>query len=290
MSEKWFRLSEQGAGVKRLLLTKYIYQYFGEFPVRIIAFFAALFVFIGAKEQRRASCRNLRFLNKKFIILSSFLQFLNYANSLVDKFISCMGNFNPEKFDLSEAEFPNGAFFITTHVGNVEILRTLFQSEKCKKPNRVNVFLQSNACEIFNNFLKTLELKLNIDVFPVEDINPETSIMISERLKNGEIVFMAGDRVSAQNENRTYTADFLQNKAIFPLGTLKFALMLDVPVYFIVCAKEGKKYKVYTEKFATQKTKRSEKLEDLQKQYVKFLETYSLKYPLQFYNFFDLFE
>ena len=49
MSKKWFQLSEQGAGAKRLLLTKYIYQFLGEFPVRIIAFFVALIVFIKAK-------------------------------------------------------------------------------------------------------------------------------------------------------------------------------------------------------------------------------------------------
>ena len=50
MSKKWFQLSEQGAGAKRLLLTKYIYQFLGEFPVRIIAFFVTLIVFIKAKE------------------------------------------------------------------------------------------------------------------------------------------------------------------------------------------------------------------------------------------------
>lgn len=290
MSKKWFQLSEQGAGAKRLLLTKYIYQFLGEFPVRIIAFFVALIVFIKAKEQRRASKKFLKIVNNKFVIISSFIQFLNYANSLVDKFISCLGKLNPDRFELSSPEVYNGAFFITTHVGNVEILRSLFQSDKYPNPQRVNVFLQSNACEIFNNFLKTLEIKLNIDVFPVEQINPQVSILISERLKNGEIVFMAGDRVSAQNENRIYTADFLGKKAQFPLGTLKFALMMDVPVYFIVCVSEGKKYKVYTEKFVTDKSKRNEKLQELQLQYVKFLEKYALKYPFQFYNFFDLFE
>ena len=40
--------------------------------------------------------------------------------------------------------------------------------------------------------------------------------MISERLQNGEIVFMAGDRISAQAENRTFEADFLGQKVQFP--------------------------------------------------------------------------
>ncbi len=289
MSRKWFQFSEQGAGKKRLILTKYIYQIFGEIPVRIITFFVVLFVFIKAKEQRHASQKFFKILNKKHILISSFFQFLNYGNSLVDKLISCLGKINPNRFILPNEGIANGAFFITTHIGNVEILRSLFQLHKEYEPKRVNVFLQSNACEIFNNFLKSLELKLDIEVFSVEDISAETSILISERLKDGEIVFMAGDRVSAQNTNKTYEADFLARKIQLPIGTLKFAQIMNVPIYFIVCAKEGKFFKVYTEKFETEKTKRDEKLEDLKQAYVRFLEKYTLKYPYQFYNFYDFF-
>ena len=129
-----------------------------------------------------------------------------------------------------------------------------------------------------------------IEAFPVEEISPHTSIEISDRLQNGEIVFMAGDRLSAQNENVAYEAEFLNHKVKFPLGALKFALMLNVPVYFIVCVKDGKKYKIFTEKFVSEKLKRSEKLEDLKLQYVNFLEKYTLLYPEQFFNFYDMWE
>lgn len=289
-NKNWFRLSEQGAGRRRLILTKYIYRTFGEIPVRIIAFFVVLMVFLTAKERRRASEKFFRIINKKFVLLHSFIQFLNYGNSLVDKFISFLGNLDPERFVLLDPEVYHGAFFITTHVGNVEILRTLFQDKHLDHPKRVNVFLQASACRQFNHFLQSLELKLNIDAFPVETVSAETSIMVSDRLKDGEIVFMAGDRVSSENTNKVYEADFLNRRAEFPAGTLRFALMMNVPVYFIVCAKEGRKFKVYTEKFVTDRTKKSEILEDMQKAYVKFLEKYTLKYPYQFYNFYDLFK
>lgn len=289
MGEKWFRLSEQGAGFKRLILTKYIYQIFGEFPVRIIAFFVALGVFLKAKEQRETTIKFMKIIGKRFVLFSAFVRFWNYANSLVDKFLSCLGKLNPDRFELDTQSVYNGAFFITTHVGNVEILRSLFQSDKLANPPRVNVFLQANACKIFNDFLKTFAIKLNIDIFAVEEINLETSILISERLKNGEILFMAGDRVSAQNESRIYTASFLGKKAQFPIGTLKFALMLNVPIYFIVCVKEKNTYKVFTEPFVTKKQTKVAKLEALQYEYVKFLEKYTLLYPEQFYNFYNIF-
>ena len=290
-AKKWFQLSEEGAGKIRLQALKFMFDKFGEFPVRIIAFFVVLSVFLKAKERREASLKFFKRINKKHLLLSAFRQFLNYGNSLVDKFLSVMGKLDPQKFELPEEDIFKNAFFITTHVGNVEIMRSLFQLQNEIEPKRVNIFLQANACKIFNDFLKTLELHIpEIEVFPVEEISPQTSIEISDRLQNGEIVFMAGDRLSAQNENVAYEAKFLNHKVKFPLGTLKFALMLNVPVYFIVCVKDGKKYKIFTEKFVSEKLKRSEKLEDLKLQYVKFLEKYTLLYPEQFFNFYDMWE
>lgn len=290
-AKKWFQLSEEGAGKLRLQALKFMFDKFGEFPVRVIAFFVVLSVFLKAKERREASLKFFKIINKKHPLYSSFRQFLNYGNSLVDKFLSVMGELDPLKFELQEEDIFKNAFFITTHVGNVEVMRSLFQLQSEIEPKRVNIFLQADACKIFNNFLKTLELHIpEIEVFPVEEISPQTSIEISDRLQNGEIVFMAGDRLSAQNENVAYEAEFLNHKVKFPLGTLKFALMLNVPVYFIVCVKDGKKYKIFTEKFVSEKLKRSEKLEDLKLQYVKFLEKYTLLYPEQFFNFYDMWE
>ena len=290
-AKKWFQLAEEGTGKIRLQALKFMFDKFGEFPVRVIAFFVVLSVFLKAKERREASLKFFKIINKKHPLYSSFRQFLNYGNSLVDKFLSVMGKLDPLKFELQEEDIFKNAFFITTHVGNVEVMRSLFQLQSEIEPKRVNIFLQANACKIFNDFLKTLELHIpEIEVFPVEEISPQTSIEISDRLQNGEIVFMAGDRLSAQNENVAYEAEFLNHKVKFPLGTLKFALMLNVPVYFIVCVKDGKKYKIFTEKFVSEKLKRSEKLEDLKLQHVKFLEKYTLLYPEQFFNFYDMWE
>lgn len=290
-AKKWFQLSEEGAGKIRLQALKFMFDKFGEFPVRVIAFFVVLSVFLKAKERREASLKFFKIINKKHTLYSSFHQFLNYGNSLVDKFLSVMGKLDPQKFELQEEDIFKNAFFITTHVGNVEIMRSLFQLQSETEPKRVNIFLQANACKIFNDFLKTLELHIpEIEVFPVEEISPQTSIEISDRLQNGEIVFMAGDRLSAQNANVAYEAEFLNHKVKFPLGTLKFALMLNVPVYFIVCVQDKNEYKIFTEKFVSDKTKRSEKLEDLKLQYVKFLEKYTLLYPEQFFNFYDMWE
>ncbi len=286
MAEKWFRLPEAGAGEKRLLLSYWAYRIFGAWILRVIAIFVSITVFLCVKERREASLRFYRII-KKAPLMSSLKQFINYGNALVDKFISFAGDFDTERFIIDNLEIYNGAFFITTHIGNIEILRSLISKFKDK---RINIFLQANACRVFNNFLKKFEVKVNAEVFPVEEINLETSILISERLKAGELVFMAGDRVSAQNSNTVYKADFFRKKIPLPLGTLRFALMMEAPIYFIVCAKEGKKYKVSTRKFENYKKNKKETINELKREYAEFLEEYTLKYPYQFYHFYDITE
>lgn len=284
MAKKWFQLKEQGAGTKRLLLSYYLYRIFGEKVIRLVAFFVTLTVFVTAKERRNASMHLYKSL-KKHPFLSSLKQFINFGNALVDKILAFDGKIKPDFFQIDNIEAFNGAFFITTHIGNVEVLRGMLSAPKAP---RANIFLQGNACTIFNNFLKKLEVKTNLETFPVENINPETSIKISERLKNGEIVFMAGDRISAQNSNTTYQTNFLGSKINLPLGTLKFALLMNCPIYFIVCIKEGKKFVVHTQNFSPLSNKRDEKLEELKIAFTHFLEEYTLKYPYQFYNFYEI--
>ena len=287
MRKSWFQLSESGAGEKRLILSFYLYKIFGKNILRIIAFFVVLITFFTAKERRKASRKFFKILGRKHILLDSWIQFFNYGNSLVDKIISFLGDFDNEKFVYNESDFELGVFYLTTHIGNVEILRSLLENYKNTK---VNVFLQANVCEIFRKFLNTFEKKVALDTFPIEEIDLNTSILISDKLKKGENVFMAGDRVSAQNNNKIYKRDFLGRKIALPLGVIKFALMMDAPIRFILCVKEGKKYRVIIEKFIPTTANKSEIVEELKNKYVEFLEKYTLKYPHQFYNFFDIWE
>ncbi len=287
MRKNWFQLSESGAGEKRLIFSFYLYKIFGKNILRIIAFFVVLITFFKAKDRRKASEKFFKILGRKHILLDSWIQFFNYGNSLVDKIISFLGDFDNKNFVYEDSDFETGVFYLTTHIGNVEILRSLLEDYKNTK---VNVFLQANVCEIFRKFLNTFEKKVALDTFPIEEIDLNTSILISEKLKQGENVFMAGDRISAQNADKIYKRTFLGKTISLPLGVIRFALMLEAPIRFILCVKEGKKYRVIIEKFIPTKINKSEIIEELENKYVEFLEKYTLKYPHQFYNFFDIWE
>lgn len=307
MSKKWFQIKEQSAGMKRLLFLWYLYKFFGEIPVRLIADIVAIVTYFVAKEQKNAVKKYLNiaydYTKNESVKDNTFNRlklFMNYANSLVDKMISFSGNLNCDKIVFanskeensvqSEIESGKGVFFITTHVGNAELIRTLLFSPKYKIKPRVNIFLKKEQCKIFNEFIEKISKDVNLETFAVEEIGVNTSILIKERLEQGEMVFMAGDRVSAENTEKVYKSKFLGKLINLPIGTIVFAELMDSPIFFINCIKDGKCHKIYAQKFVSTKENKKERLEKLKDSYGGFLEKSAVKTPYQYYNFFDIFE
>lgn len=300
-NKKWFEMKEQAAGKKRLLLLWNIYKLFGKKPVKFIVFFVTLFAFIGAPKVRKYSQKYLKIATGNGGIIQSFKHFLNYSYGLVDKMEMFTDNFsfadvffadeNEKQTLYNDLQNHKGVYFLCSHLGNINAMRTFFRSGELIEDIKVNLFLEANQCKIFKEFINSISSDNPITAYPVENIGIATSIEIKEKLDNGEILFIAGDRISAHNnnENAMFISNFLGKKMGFPIGAFKFGLMLDVPIYFIACTLEkDEKYKIYLQKFEFIGS-RKEKLETLEKQYVEFLENLTKKYPLQFYHFYDLF-
>lgn len=290
---KWYQLKEQAAGEKRLILLWHIYKIFGKKAVKIIVFFVTLFAYLGAKEPKRCSKKYLSVVGLEPTFANSLKHFLAYSYSLIDRMEVFAGLYDPEKitFDSEqdktqlENDLDKGVFFVCSHVGNIEIMRAFLLNSPQK---HVNIFLSKEQCKIFNNFVKHLQIKTPITTYPVEDINIETSIEIKDKISNGDIVIMAGDRISKNSKNSF--VEFLGHKVQLPLGTFKFAHMMECPIYF-VCAlnNKGDRYKIYLNKFNCNGTKQ-EAVHSMQAEYAKFLEKLTLTYPFQFFHFYDFFE
>ena len=122
-----------------------------------------------------------------------------------------------------------------------------------------------------------------------EDIDIDTSVEVQEKLKNGEIVFMAGDRLSAKNVETFYEEKILDKDVKLPIGVLKFAQMLDSEIYFVTCAKNIVEYEILAKRFEKENSK-TDTIQKLQKEYASFLQSSILKYPYQFYHFSKFFE
>lgn len=305
---KWYQVKEQAAGEKRLMVLWYIYRILGKKPVQLITIFVAFFAFIFAKPIRKYSCQNLKviynFTKNKLAqptFVNSFKLVLNYALSLVDKMETFANNYpvsklmfdseEQKKYMESDIKNSQGIIFICSHIGNIEVLRTFVQQPQWTNNPHVNIFLSEEQCKIFNNFLKKIEVKTQITTYPIEKIGIETAIEVEEKINNGEIVFIAGDRTSVNSNENNTKLNFLGQNIEFPIGAFYLAEIMNSSIYFISALKEQNDiYKIYMEKFEKDKNlKKTENIKLMQCKYCDFLENLVKIAPLQFYHFYEMF-
>ena len=295
---KWYEVKEQAAGEKRLLLLWYIYKLIGKKAVKSIVIFVVYFAILGAKKIRETSKKYLKIVGIKPTSYNVYKHCLSYAFSLVDRMEIFSDNFSPEKIEFSDEKSKmqlfedlakeKGMFFLCNHIGNIDVMRSLMLSNARNTCSGVCVFLAKEQCKIFNSFIGKISTNQPIYLYPVEDIDINTSIEIKEKLDNNYVVFMAGDRTSKNSIN--FETEFLSHKVDFPLGTFKFAQMMEVPTYFISAIKEkNDKYKLYAQKFFVDESKKTT-LEKMKKEFVEFTEKMVNIAPFQFYHFYDMFK
>ena len=297
---QWYQVKEQAEGEKRLMLMWYIYKLFGKKAVNFVAFFVTFFAFIFAKDVRGYSKKYLTVISPltgiKPTVINQFRHFLSYTHVLTDKIEIFPNEFDKNKIIFeseaakeqlySDLDKRKGVFFLCAHVGNTDVMRTLFINNTRHPDLKVNVFLSKNQCKIFNGFMKKIAKEIPLTPYPVEDIGIDTAIKLKDSLDSGSIAFIAADRVPEGNSNAaTFEGEIFGHKVDFPVGSFKLVHLMEVPVYFIIALKDkNDTYKIYLQKYEYTD------IVDLQEAYIKFVEKTVLISPLQFYHFYDFFK
>lgn len=294
---QWFEIKEQSAGNKRLLLSWYLYKIFGKNVLYLIAFLVSFFTFIFAPKIRLYSRKYFEiaypYINTKPTLVNQFKHILSYAFSLVDKLLVFCADFNAddiffenkeiEKQLIEDIKNKKGVFLICNHIGNIEVV--LSYSFKFIKNCAffINIFMSHKQGQIFNEFLDTIKIDFPVRLFPIEEMGISTGVELKENLNNGDIVFIAGDRLSQNNDTKFIKEKLFNREILFPKGTFKLANLMDVPTYFISALKIKNKYMIIME---SQKDL-SEKV--LSKNFAKFMERVIKINPFQFFQFYDFF-
>ena len=296
--KQWYEIKEQAAGEKRLWLLWHIYKIFGKRAINFIAFFVTFFTFIFAKDIRKYSKKYLTVISGltgiKPSIFNQFRHFLSYSHVLTDKVEIFSNNFDKEKVLFassgerellySDLDKKKGVFFICTHVGNTDVMRTFFINNVRNPELKVNVFFSRTQSQIFNGFIKKISTEIPLIPYLVEDIGVDTAIRLKDSLDEGNIAFIAGDRVAENSNGAVFEAELFNHKVKFPVGSFKLAQLMEVPIYFISALKtKNDTYTIHLEKH------HFTDLSNLQESYVKFIERITLLSTLQFYHFYDLF-
>lgn len=294
---KWFEVKEQSAGKKRLAFTWFLYKIFGERLLYTIAFSVAFFTFVFSPKIRSFSkkyfIKTRKYTNLKSSLINQFKHILAYAFALADKILVYAGDFDTKKIEFdsekdkvqlfNDINKNKGTFFICNHIGNIEVLHSLFADTITNSDCKINIFMSNKQSQIFNEFLSGIKQDFSTKIFQVEDIGLETGVILKENLNKGDMVFIAGDRLS-ENGSKCIDIKFFEQDISLPVGSFKLAKLMEVPTYLISALRFGKKYKVFIEKQEDLSTK------VLSDNFIKFMEKMTLKNPYQFFHFYDFFK
>lgn len=264
-----------------------------KFWVRIIA----TVIGMGAKSARRFSREYRRILNEyqialntEPIIFSPARHIQCFADSLVDKMVAMCDKKNRIKFVVQEdadwREFQNlikqkmGAFLICGHVGNIGALSAFPGGQDIK----IHAFQQIGQTAVFYRFISAHSVRPNTIIHAVEDMNVGTAGEMFDFLNNGELVMMAGDRVSAATPGKTIHTQILGRDCELPMGVFRFARAMSHPVFAVALLNIGaEKYKLVIKKLD------DKNVHNMANGFAEFLESAAIAAPTQWFNFYDFF-
>lgn len=297
MSEEtaWSRQEEQSAGKFRILLIFWIYRTFGKAVAKVLFFPAFLLIYPFCSRARSA----LReFYSVVGVEGRPFRHLLSFALSAFDKTDACALCKDPPRFSVEgdDGWMKGGCFLLSTHLGCIEVLPAMRKGVvECREEVRgfspkVHAFQQMGHDPMFTQMFARHVDPSQLTLHAVEDIGIETAVEMKDAISRGEVVLMAGDRLSAASQGegglragrrRGLVRDFFGRPCPWPKGVFMFAKLMECPVYAIVCVKSGwNAYSVISKRLDPS---------DLPSGYVEFLEEQTRKHPFQWYQFYRFF-
>lgn len=289
-TQNWAHLRERGAGRGRLTFMWWLYRLAGKRLVQWLTIPIMLCVYPGAKPARDAIKKFYATLGRKVGHRIIFRQLLNFAWSLTDKLDACTLRKNLPEMSIAQNDDANkflsliregkGMFLISSHLGTIEVLPAI-RGITTQSP-RVHAFQQMQHNALFTElFVRHLDPK-QLTLHPVESIGVETAVEMQEAIAHGDIVLMAGDRLSAATPNAKLHHDFLGRNCVWPKGVFRFAKIMEVPVFCINCIKTGANHYEVRLHFCPPG-------HDLLNEYVMWLEREVREFPEQWFQFYDFF-
>ena len=297
---KWTQDKEFGTGNFRLYLLLRVYRFFGRNILKVLIFPIVLTAFVFMKNARRASFEYFERLyafseipELKPSCAKTFRHFYSFATALVDKIGAWIGDITETEVEYKDEPAADlffeslkagkGVFILCSHLGNIELLRAM--AAKRKEKIVVNGFIEAERTQEFNAFIARMNPDAVLNLIPIKDIGIETASLIKTKLEEGEVVVMAADRESAMNEKSSALLPFLGGKAFFPKGAFRFLKVMKCDFCFVfICQNETGKYDVHIDYHDAEKARNPD---EVMKKYVLCLEHFVLKYPYQWYNFYN---
>ncbi|WP_318480744.1 glycosyltransferase family 2 protein [Photobacterium leiognathi] len=307
--QHWSSHAERGTilGIKTLLA---VYSLLGRKAFNVLLKAVIGYYYLTGKKARKASEDYLEQLesyasDNQLALpakLNSYDHLLSFGHTMLDKLVAWKGDYSENNLTIHGDEHFNelakrqqGIVVLGSHLGNLELCRAL----SSRHPNiKINALVFTEHAERFNAVLKAINPDSDLNLIQVNELGADTAIMLQQKVEQGEWVVIVGDRTSVTKEQRVVWADFLGKPAPFPQGPFILASVLKVPVYTLFGLRDDSQatphFDVYFEPFSEQLTlprkTRETALQETVQQYASRLESYTIKAPLQWYNFFNFWQ
>lgn len=277
--------------------------------VRIVAIPVGFFYWMVSKKQRHAVGEYLSrvYPGKHPCTIKVFIAF---AITIIEKVESWAGKIRYGKIRFQHddinaiklaLEQKQGALLICSHLGNMELLRAIADCDQIGVSRKVPIIsiVDFAITSGFNQMLKEMNSSSMLHLISADDVGPDTIIQLQENVAAGGIVVIAGDRSPAGNPARCFDIDFLGAEAQFPQGPFVIASLLNVPTYYVFAMRQGAlsvraNYNMHIHRasvdFDCGRAVRQSRIRDLAGEFVSYMEKYCLKYPYQWYNFYEFWE
>lgn len=234
--------------------------------------------------------------------VSVFAHFAHFSAAMLDKIDAWQGRlrigrdltFAPGTKELIDrvCDKKQGCIVLTSHLGNIEACRALIEQHRHIVLNAV-VFEQNSAA--FARVMSEYAPGSRLNLIDASAVGPETAMLLSDKLQRGEWVAIACDRLSVHKGHsgtfRTMQAEFLGKPACFAAGPFVLAQLFEqVPLLQLFGCKEQGVIAFSAVKLTRVKAGRKERdkaLQSLCQQYAGNLQDMTLRYPLEWFNFFD---
>ncbi|HCR2973319.1 glycosyltransferase [Klebsiella aerogenes] len=232
--------------------------------------------------------------------LTSYRHFQRFGEAMLDKIASWRGELQfgrdvvftagaEETLNISD---PRGKLLLVSHLGDVEACRALAQLQGGKT---INALVFSENAQRFKQIMTEMAPQAGLNLMPVNDIGPDTAILLQEKLDRGEWIAIVGDRIAVNpqrgGEWRVCWSRFMGQAAPFPQGPFILAAILRCPVNLLFALRQQGKLRIYCEPFADPlllpRADRQQALQHIIDRYAERLEHYALQSPLDWFNFFN---
>ena len=255
--------------------------------LRFVAFYFLLFSWKALGSQYNFFKKRLNYSPFRTLI-SIYKNYYWFGQTMIDKIVLMSGIHHPFRFEFEGEEYlremvnhNKGGLLLSAHIGNWEIAGHLLQ----RLGTDMHIVMYDGEQQQIKDYLGSVIQKHSARIILIKN-DLSHIYAIQEALSKNEFVCMHADRFL--EGNKTITGSLLGGNARFPAGPFLLARTFQVPVSIVFAMKDGPQdYHFYASPSRTYSGSTDSSANELLRDYSSQIEKTILKYPLQWYNYFD---